>query len=144
MLRLKHLLYVEGLTLAGARRKLSEEQPGRQRPSSAALTEVAELLGVDARNRILNVQARAARVVGDAGEGARSAPAGRPAEFELKVAPVRQARERKEVVGPGLQTGPHGRIRDVAQPGSAPDWGSGGRRFESCHPDQCLRANFHD
>ena len=27
VLRLKHLLYVEGLTLAGARRKLSEEQP---------------------------------------------------------------------------------------------------------------------
>src|SRR5918992_4572583 len=26
--------------------------------------------------------------------------------------------------------------RDVAQPGSAPDWGSGGRGFESCHPDQ--------
>ena len=25
--------------------------------------------------------------------------------------------------------------RDVAQPGSAPEWGSGGRRFESCHPD---------
>ena len=27
-------------------------------------------------------------------------------------------------------------IRDVAQPGSAPDWGSGGRGFESRHPDQ--------
>jgi hypothetical protein len=24
---------------------------------------------------------------------------------------------------------------DVAQPGSAPDLDSGGRRFESCHPD---------
>src|SRR4051812_16910027 len=28
--------------------------------------------------------------------------------------------------------------RDVAQPGSAPDWGSGGRWFESSHPDQFL------
>ena len=28
--------------------------------------------------------------------------------------------------------------RDVAQPGSAPDWGSGGRWFESSHPDQNL------
>ena len=28
------------------------------------------------------------------------------------------------------------RFRDVAQPGSAPDWGSGGRWFESSHPDQ--------
>ena len=25
--------------------------------------------------------------------------------------------------------------RGVAQPGSAPEWGSGGRRFESGHPD---------
>ena len=25
--------------------------------------------------------------------------------------------------------------RDVAQPGSAPEWGSGGRRFKSAHPD---------
>ena len=26
--------------------------------------------------------------------------------------------------------------RDVAQSGSAPEWGSGGRRFKSSHPDQ--------
>ena len=29
-------------------------------------------------------------------------------------------------------------VRGVAQPGSAPDWGSGGRRFESCRPDHLL------
>ncbi len=28
--------------------------------------------------------------------------------------------------------------RGVAQPGSAPEWGSGGRRFESGHPDHEL------
>ena len=55
VLRLKHLLYVEGLTLAGARRKLSEEQPGGA-SDGAALTEVAELLGADARDRILHVR----------------------------------------------------------------------------------------
>jgi hypothetical protein len=27
-------------------------------------------------------------------------------------------------------------IRDVAQPGSVPAWGAGGRWFESSHPDQ--------
>lgn len=27
-------------------------------------------------------------------------------------------------------------VRAVAQLGSAPDWGSGGRRFKSCQPDQ--------
>ncbi len=26
--------------------------------------------------------------------------------------------------------------RGVAQPGSAPEWGSGGRRFKSSRPDQ--------
>src|SRR5438876_10057204 len=28
--------------------------------------------------------------------------------------------------------------RGVAQPGSAPEWGSGGRRFKSCLPDSDL------
>jgi hypothetical protein len=27
-------------------------------------------------------------------------------------------------------------LRGVAQPGSAPVWGTGGRRFKSSHPDQ--------
>jgi DNA-binding transcriptional MerR regulator len=52
VLRLKHLLYVEGLTLAGARRRLTEEQPD----TAGALAEVAELLGADARERILQVK----------------------------------------------------------------------------------------
>ena len=51
VLRLKHLLYVEGLTLAGARRKLSEEHPDAT-ADSAALSEVAELLGADAREEL--------------------------------------------------------------------------------------------
>ena len=55
VLRLKHLLYVEGLTLAGARRKLSEEQPDTA-TDRGALAEVAELLGADARERILQVK----------------------------------------------------------------------------------------
>ncbi|CAO5232463.1 hypothetical protein FAGKG844_170030 [Frankia sp. AgKG'84/4] len=34
-----------------------------------------------------------------------------------------------------LQYGNVASVRDVAQLGSAPDWGSGGRRFKSCRPD---------
>ena len=30
--------------------------------------------------------------------------------------------------------------RDVAQPGSAPASGAGGRKFKSCHPDQYLQG----
>ena len=52
VLRIKHLLFVEGLTLAGARRKLLEEHPGAQ-PVSEGLE---ELLGSDARERIMLVK----------------------------------------------------------------------------------------
>ena len=30
----------------------------------------------------------------------------------------------------------HFNERDVAQPGSATVWGTGGRKFKSCHPDK--------
>ena len=54
VLRLKHLLFVEGLTLAGARRKIADEQP----PASgdADLSGFGELLGTDARERIRQVE----------------------------------------------------------------------------------------
>ena len=52
VLRIKHLLFVEGLTLAGARKKLLEEQPGAQTVSEG----LDELLGSDARERILLVK----------------------------------------------------------------------------------------
>jgi DNA-binding transcriptional MerR regulator len=54
VLRIKHLLFVEGLTLAGVRRKLSEE--GTVKSDSDALQDVAALFGVDARERILQVK----------------------------------------------------------------------------------------
>ncbi len=34
--------------------------------------------------------------------------------------------------------------RGVAQPGSAPEWGSGGRRFESGHPDHKREVRWLD
>ncbi len=52
VLRLKQLLFVEGLTLAGARRKLQEEHP----PVETDAPALAELLGSDARERILQVK----------------------------------------------------------------------------------------
>ena len=52
VLRIKHLLFVEGLTLAGARRKLLEEHPGTQAVSEG----LEELLGSDARERIMLVK----------------------------------------------------------------------------------------
>jgi DNA-binding transcriptional MerR regulator len=52
VLRIKHLLFVEGLTIAGARRKLQDEQP----VAAAASAEMDELLSSDVRERILSVR----------------------------------------------------------------------------------------
>jgi DNA-binding transcriptional MerR regulator len=54
VLKLKHLLFVEGLTLAGARRKIAEEQPA---PSGEAeLTALTDLFGTEARDRIRSIE----------------------------------------------------------------------------------------
>jgi len=54
VLRLKHLLFVEGLTLAGARRKIAEEQPA---PSGETeLTTLTDLFGTEARDRIRSIE----------------------------------------------------------------------------------------
>ena len=52
VLRIKHLLFVEGLTLAGARRKLVEELPTAQTGTEG----LDQLLGSDARERIMLVK----------------------------------------------------------------------------------------
>jgi DNA-binding transcriptional MerR regulator len=52
VLRIKHLLFVEGLTLAGARRKLIDERPAAESVSEG----LDELLGSDARERIMLVK----------------------------------------------------------------------------------------
>ncbi len=52
VLRLKHLLFVEGLTLAGARRKLADEG----RPAVSEETDLDELIGSDVRERIMLVK----------------------------------------------------------------------------------------
>ncbi len=92
VLRLKHLLYVEGLTLAGARRKLNEERANESEDSS--LSEVADLLGADARERILQVK-RGLRELSTMLARSPVARTGEPPAFELKVAPVQKARRKK-------------------------------------------------
>jgi DNA-binding transcriptional MerR regulator len=91
VLRLKHLLYVEGLTLAGARRRLNEEHPDAT-ATDGALSEVADLLGADARERILQVK----RGLRELSVMLAKAPArAEEPEFELKVAPVSKPRRKR-------------------------------------------------
>ena len=55
VLRLKHMLFVEGLTLAGARRRLLDEQAASN-GKDEDLEELEDLFGSDARERILLVR----------------------------------------------------------------------------------------
>src|SRR5215813_6978291 len=50
--KIKHLLLVEGLTLAGARRKLEEDAP----PGGADAAAIDELIGRNARERLTEVK----------------------------------------------------------------------------------------
>jgi DNA-binding transcriptional MerR regulator len=91
VLQIKHLLFVEGLTLAGARRRLAEQSPAVRADEAASLD---ELLGSDARERILRVKqglrelsAMLSRAPGDA-----------PSLFELAepARPAKKAAARKK------------------------------------------------
>ena len=53
VLRIKHLVFVEGLTLAGARRKLEAEQGS---PAEEESSDLDALLGSDVRERLLVVK----------------------------------------------------------------------------------------
>ena len=103
VLRLKHLLFVEGLTLAGARRRMLEEQPVKP-ADEPSLSDLAELFGSDARERILQVKhglralaAMLSRAPGQAGsadvfELKAAAPASRRAKAPVKAAATKHAR----------------------------------------------------
>ena len=88
VLRIKHLLFVEGLTLAGVRRKLTEEGED-PRAEKDSLQDVAALFGVDARERILQVK-RGLREI--ASMLSRRPAASGNGPFELKPEPARPAR----------------------------------------------------
>src|SRR6476659_4039276 len=57
VLRIKHLLFVEGLTLAGARRRLQDERAASVPVPAPDASELDDLLSNDARERILSVRA---------------------------------------------------------------------------------------
>ena len=76
VLRIKQLLFVEGLTLAGARRKLLEEQGATTDASEPAID---DLLSSDARERILEVR----KSLRELSAMLASAPGTRDAEFTL-------------------------------------------------------------
>src|SRR5688572_33412702 len=107
VLRIKHLLFVEGLTLAGVRRKLMEEG-GDARAEKDALRDVAALFGVDARERILQVK-RGLRELASM-LSRRPATAADDSGFELKAEAVRPVQAPKPSPPPAPQPQPqHGK-----------------------------------
>jgi DNA-binding transcriptional MerR regulator len=56
VLRIKELVFAEGLTLSGARRRIDESRPPTAQSAKAEAAEVLEALGADARTRIANVR----------------------------------------------------------------------------------------
>jgi len=89
VIKIKHLLLVEGLTLAGARRKLEEEAT----PILADAPAIDELLGRNARERLMVVKAGLQSLMELLGSDDR----GR--EFRLS-APRLPAPSRKKVLAP--------------------------------------------
>jgi DNA-binding transcriptional MerR regulator len=84
VLRIKHLLFVEGLTVAGARRRLLEEQP----TAASGDGDLDDLLSSDARERIRSVR----QALRELSAMLAQRPAAGETEFVL-AAPVSTARE---------------------------------------------------
>ena len=91
--RIKHLLLVEGLTLAGARRKLEEEQT----PVLTDGPQIDELLGKNAKERLATVKRGLQSILAMLGTTAQpqrkqAAPAARTKAARRKPAPTRRRR----------------------------------------------------
>jgi DNA-binding transcriptional MerR regulator len=56
LLRIKQLVFGEGLTLAGARRKIEESAPPTPAARAEEVEEVIEVIGADVHNRIAHVR----------------------------------------------------------------------------------------
>lgn len=84
VLRIKDLVFVEGLTLAGARRRLEEEQQSDNEPSVAL--DVEDLLGSVARRKLREVRAGLESILQMLNR--ESSPAGLP-ELQLVAPPTR-------------------------------------------------------
>ena len=102
VLRIKQLLYDEGFTIAGAKKRLESEARNTEEQPVATQSSSAPEADERTRTVLLEVKDQLREILTLMDKGAK------------KV---------------------HGPRRDVAQPGSAPAWGAGGRRFKSGHPD---------
>jgi DNA-binding transcriptional MerR regulator len=95
VLRIKHLLFVEGLTLAGARRRIQEERGERSTDDEAPLE---TLLKSDARERILRVRQSLRELASMLARQPGASVIASAAEFELAAPAPRAKRPGKPIV----------------------------------------------
>lgn len=108
VLRIKHLLFVEGLTLAGVRRKLIEEGADT-RADKDALKDVAALFGVDARERILQVKKGLREIASMLSRRPAETRGGDNGSFELKAETIKAAAAVSKPAQPQQQQHRHGK-----------------------------------
>ncbi len=81
VLRIKQLVFAEGLTLSGARRRIEDARPAAPGAADSEMAEVIDALGVDARARIAHVRDGLKSILsllsgnGDSGYQLRPSPA---------------------------------------------------------------------
>ena len=110
VLRIKHLLLVEGLTLAGARRKLEDESS----PVAADAPVIDELLGRNARERLTEVK-RGLRAILDLLSARVDVPA-----FQLTSSAVRAVRLARDARPAGAPAPKGGKAKAASRSGPAP------------------------
>ncbi len=93
VLQLKQLVFGEGLTLAGARRRIEEERGRTGASPNEMAVPVEELLGAEARERLVRVR-EGLRAILDllAAQGERA----EPTDFSLTVSPAPNGSRRKQ------------------------------------------------
>ncbi len=145
VLRIKDLVFTEGLTLAGARRRLEEEEA----PAAAAAPD--PVVATEAREKLGEIRSGLRALLDMLADAPPKKAGGWPPRGAADAARVRGKRRHacgacgcceagfEEEAGQAVGRADRVGRRDVAQPGSAPEWGSGGRWFESSHPDQFRR-----
>ena len=93
LLRIKQLVFSEGLTLAGARRKIEESNPVPV-PSKHEVEETIEVLGADVHNRITHVRNGLRSILylldGRKGEYQLTPPSASTSRAKLRPVPARK------------------------------------------------------
>ena len=91
VLRIKQLVFAEGLTLAGARRRIEESRPETAERAKADAAEMLDTLGADARTRVATVRDGLRSILallsgGDQGFALRAAAATAAADATARAA----------------------------------------------------------